>query len=311
MTTIDETEAPIEEAGRPARRRRLWHAKVALLATVLGAGVVAGIAGAESSVSFTDPSGDACSGVDITRVEIESYPEGSLSFWVTVNGFFACSSDGDGEPALVALDLDQNPDTGSAFYGTEVALAPAGPVGDAHLLRADGWNFRGVRRQAGLGGGCGPTGGGYSIDRSRLGLAPGAGFNVVVAVPASHGDTAPDIRTFNYQQVPGTPPPTLGADRRAPHVSAFPSAGVHGKRARLGYWVLDGRGRTRQIVRIFRGRRVLKTIWTPLADSNPFHVSQLEWQVPGNVRGRLRFSVRALDAAGNRSKLSWATLAVR
>jgi hypothetical protein len=304
MTTIDETEARFEEARRPARRRRLRYAKVAVLAAVIGAGVIAGIAGAESSVSFTDPSGDAGSAVDITRLDITRYEDGSLSFWVTVDGFFACSSDGDGEPALAALDLDQNPDTGSGFYGTEVAFAPSGPLGDAHLLRADGWNFRGVRRQLGLGGGCGPTGGGYSIDQSNLGIPPNAGFNVVVAVPGSNGDTAPDIRTFNYQQVPGTPPPTSGADRRAPHVSAFPSAGVHGKRARLAYWVLDGRGTTRQIVRIFRGRRVLKTIWTPLADSNPFHVSQLEWQVPGNVRGRLRFSVRALDAAGNKSKLS-------
>jgi hypothetical protein len=55
-------------------------------------------------------------------------------------------------------------------------------------LRADGWNFSGVRRQLGLGGGCGPNGGGYSIDPSKLGLRPNAGFNVVVAVPDAAGN---------------------------------------------------------------------------------------------------------------------------
>jgi hypothetical protein len=55
-----------------------------------------------------------------------------------VNGFFACSSDGDGEPAMVALDLDQNPDTGSAYYGTEVAFAPAGPSGTRVLSAPTG-----------------------------------------------------------------------------------------------------------------------------------------------------------------------------
>jgi hypothetical protein len=296
--------------------RRLRHLRIsvsAALASMLSALCLAGIAGADNSTALTDPAGDGGSGVDITRVEISSYDQGglTLSFWITVNGFFACSSDGDGEPAMVALDLDQNPDTGSAYYGTEVAFAPAGPVGDARLLRADGWDFRGARNQLALGGGCGPGSGGYSIDATKLGLKPGAGFNVVVAALGSEGDTAPDVGTFNYQLVPGTKPPPLHRDRRAPHVSAFASAGVHGKRATLRYWALDGRGRTRQIVRIFHGRRLLKTIRTPLADANPFRTSELDWKVPRSARGKLRFSVRAIDAAGNKSNRAWATLVIR
>lgn len=293
------------------RLRRPRIAGSAALACALTVLCLAGIAGADSSTVITDPAGDGGSGVDITRVEILSYDQGGLTFWTTVSGFFACSSDGDGEPAMVALDLDQNPDTGSAFYGTEVGFAPEGPVGDAHLLRADGWDLRGARNQLGLGGGCGPGTGGYSIDPSKLGLKPGAGFNVVVAALGSDGDTAPDVGTFNYQQVPGTKPPPLHLDRRAPHVSAFASAGVHGKRATLRYWALDGRGRTREIVRIFRGARLRRTIWIPLRDTNPFRLSQLEWQVPQDVRGRLRFSVRSLDAAGNKSNRAWARLLVR
>jgi hypothetical protein len=111
--------------------------------------------------------------------------------------------------------------------------------------------------------------------------------------------------------VPGTKPPPLHRDRRAPHVSAFASGGVHGKRAILRYWALEGRGRTREIVRIFRGERLLRTIWTPLRDANPFRLSQLEWQMPQNVRGKLRFSVRSLDAAGNKSNRAWASLVIR
>ena len=279
------------------RMRRLRHLRIVgsvALACALGALCLAGIAGADISTVLTDPAGDGGSGVDITRLEIESYDQGGgVTFWVTVNGFFACSSDGDGEPAMVAVDLDQNPDTGSAYYGTEVAFAPAGPVGDAHLLRADGWDFRGARNQLGLGGGCGPGTGAYSIDLSQLGLKPGAGFNVVVAALGSAADTAPDVGTFNYQQVPGTTPPPLGRDRRAPHVSAFASAGVHGKTATLRYWALDGRGRTREVVRIFRGERLLRTIWTPLRDTNPFRTSRLDWKVPQSVRGKLRVSVRS------------------
>jgi hypothetical protein len=293
------------------RLRRSRIAGWAALACTLAVLCLAGIAGADTTTVLTDPTGDGGSGVDITRVEIEGYDQGGFSFWITVNGFFACSSDGDGEPATIALDLDQNPDTGSAFYGTEIALAPAGPVGDAHLLRADGWDFRGVRDQHGLGGGCGPGRGVYSIDLSALGLKPGAGFNVVVATLGPKVDTAPDVGTFNVQQVPGTKPPLLGRDRRAPHVSAFASAGVHGKSAALRYWALDGRGRTREVVRIFRGKRLLRTIWTPLRDTSPFRTSQLAWKVPQGVRGALRFSVGSLDAAGNKSNRDWATLRVR
>jgi hypothetical protein len=52
-------------------------------------------------------------------------------------------------------------------------------------------------------------------------------------------------------------------------------------------------------------------IWTPLRDTNPFRVTQLEWQVPHNVRGKLRISVRSLDAAGNKSSRAWTTLVIR
>jgi hypothetical protein len=271
---------------------------------------LAGVAGADLTV-LTDPAGDGGSGVDITRVEISSYDEGglTLSFWITVNGFFACSSDGDGEPAMVAVDLDENPDTRSAFYGTEVAFAPAGPVGDAHLLRADGWDFRGARKQLGLGAGCGPGSGGYTIDGSELGLKPGAGFNVVVAALGSEGDIAPDVGTFNYQQVPGTTPPALHRDRRR-HTSAHSHpAGTRQARDPP----LLGARRPRQDA---RDRTDLP--WSaPVADdldAAPRHepVPRHAARVAGAAQSpRQAALLRPLDAAGNKSSRAWATLVIR
>jgi hypothetical protein len=75
--------------------------------------------------------------------------------------------------------------------------------------------------------------------------------------------------------------------------------------------VLEGRGKTRQVIRFFRRHRLLKTIWTPLADANPFGTAATTWRVLPNVRGPLRFTVRSIDAAGNRSALATAALIVR
>ena len=161
-----------------------------------GRGRRVGVAGADNSGGFVDPVGDAGSSVDITRVEIESYDAGWLSFTIRVNGFFTCSSDGDGEPALVALDLDQNPDTGSAFYGTEVELAPDA-IGDAHLYRAHDWDFRGVPGSSGLGGGCGQGVGYYSVDTSQARAQARRGFQRrrrVTRPQGRHGSRSPHLQ---------------------------------------------------------------------------------------------------------------------
>jgi hypothetical protein len=151
----------------------------------------------------------------------------------------------------------------------------------------------------------------YFVDGTALGLARSAGFNFVVAALGPRADTAPDIGTFNNQPVPGTPPPTLGLDARSPHVMSFPGSAVHGKSMTLRYWVLEGRGRTAETIRIFRRHRLLKTIRKPLHDSNPFRLSAVTWRVPRTLRGQLRFSVRSVDAAGNKSRLAWALLTIR
>ena len=283
--------------------------------------VLAGVAGADSQTSFADRAGDAGSSVDITAVRVSTLGGGSdagigLEATVTPNRFW-CRGDGGDLPLLIAIDTDQNPDTGSAFYGTEVEFEYTPPrdarEGEAVFLRANGWGFKVARLPDGQlpGWECGPTIGGYFIDTAGLGITPTSGFNVVAVTVSPHTDTAPDIGTFNYQPVAGTPPPKLGPDTRAPHVVTTPAQAVHGELATLSYRPLDGRGKTADTIRIYGGKRLLKTIRRPLRDSNPFQLSHVAWRVPRTVRGRLRFSVRSADAAGNESNLGWASLSVR
>jgi hypothetical protein len=302
-------------------RLRLRRVSAAFAACATGAVLLVGAAGADSTISFSDPLGDGGSSTDITALEISSSPgfpgfSGGVGFWATVKPDSSwCRSEGGDVPLLVAVDTDQNPDTGSAFYGTEVEFAfePSGQAraGEGIFLRAAGWDFRRVSFPDGFGWGCGPDGGGYSAGAAAMGLSPTAGFNVVVATQGPHIDTAPDIGTFNYQPVPGTKPPALGPDTRAPHVVTYGASAVHGRIATLTYWTLDGRGRTADTIRIYRGARLLKTIRRPLRDSNPFLLSHVRWHVPHAVHGRLRFSVRSADSAGNTSPLRWARLVVR
>jgi len=282
-----------------------------LLACAAAALVIVGVAGADYSVTFPDRVGDAGSSLDITGLRV-SEAEGYLFFTVTFADNFLCRGETGDLGSVVAIDTDQNPDTGSAFYGTEFELSFDNSAQDAELLRAHGWDFKAAPLPAnGTGWGCGPTGEAYQLRASDLGLAPNAGFNVVAAVLSPHTDTAPDIRTFNFQPVPGRLPPPLGQDARAPHVLALPSSGTHGKVAELDYWALDGRGKTADTIRIYGRQRLLKTIRRALHDSNPFDLSHLAWRVPRNLRGRLRFSARSADAAGNRSSLSWTELTIR
>ena len=280
------------------------------LACVTAALFVVGVAGADNSVTFPDRVGDGGRSLDITGLQVDE-GEGYIWFTVTFAHNPFCTGESGDLDSTIAIDTDQNPDTGSAFYGTEYELSFAAGTsgeGEPQFLRANGWDFK--RIDAPVAWGCGPTADAYGVAASDLGLAPDAGFNVVAAVMSAHPDTAPDIRTFNFQPVPGRLPPPLGPDRRAPHVIAFSASGVHGRLVRLSYWALDGRGRTVDTIRVYRGNRLLKTIRRTLGDTNPFDTSHVTWRVPENVRGRLRFSVRSADAAGNASTPTWARLVI-
>ena|SRR5437870_2503855 len=156
-------------ASAGVRARRLK----ALLCCAVAALFLVGVAGAGSSASFTDPVGDAGKGLDITGLDVSKDDTGRLTFRVTVAGNH--DWDLDQAEALVALDIDQNPDTGSAFYGTEVEIAfEADQFGrtEAVLLRAHGWDFRRVSPPEGWGWGFGPNFLEFYASASDLGLSP-------------------------------------------------------------------------------------------------------------------------------------------
>ena len=185
----------------------------------------------------------------------------------------------------------QDPPSPARSVNVVEVAAPPKPVrqrATSALYRAKGWDFRRITPPEGWGWGLGPHEVDFFLDRSLLGLAPDAGFNLVVATTARNPDTAPNVGTFDYEPVPGTPSPQLRPDRRPPHITAFPATATRGRTAKLGYWALDGRDRTREVVHIFRGERLLRTIRTPLRDTNPFRMSQLDWKVQQGVRGKLR-----------------------
>jgi hypothetical protein len=265
------------------------------------------------TASFVDPVGDAGRPPDISRLEITPAAGDQLEFSVTVAGQRCVGFGGSGGP-MIAIDRDQNPDTGSGYYGTEVALTT--DSGGPQLRRADGWDLRPAPQPAGAIPPAGPSGPYGSCEGKRfelfvplkvIGVGPRTGFNVVVAAFRSQTDTAPDIGTFNYQQVRGKAPPKPGPDTRPPHVAAFYAERPNSRTVRLGYWVLDGRGAIGETFRVYRGRRLLATIRRPVRESKPFGFAYLDWRVPRGVRGPLRFTLRAVDAAGNRSTLSSTT----
>jgi hypothetical protein len=262
------------------------------------------------TASFVDPVGDAGRPPDISRVEISPAAGDQLEFSFTVAGQ-RCVGFGGSSGPMVAIDRDQNPDTGSAYYGTEVAITTNN--GYPQVLRADGWDFRKTRPPGGAivraqpYGSCEGKHFELYVPRKVIGVGPGMGFNVVVAAFRPETDTAPDTGTFNYQQVRGAAPPKPGPDTRPPHVAAFYAERPSSRTVRLGYWVLDGRGAIGETFRVYRGQRLLATIRRPVAASKPFGFAYLDWRVPRGVRRPLRFTLRAVDAAGNRSTLSSAT----
>ena len=270
--------------------------------------VLAAIAGAANITSFTDRTGDVKLAPDIASLAVSNDDAGLLTFRLNfANGIPAGLP---GEQLGVALDLDQNPDTGTVYYGAEVALEFDETT--VRFLRAHGNDFSAAAAPASLQGIVTASTVTFTVKAADLGLTPTDGFNVfALSETRLDGDLAPEIRTFNYEQVAGTPPKSLGADTRAPVAHAFPARAVHGKVAELDYAAGDGRAATADTIRIYRKSRLLRTIRFSLGDTNPFYVYYAKWRVPRKLRGKLRFCVRSVDAARNASNLSCAPLRIR
>ena len=296
-----------------ARTPPPFRRSLALVAAMLVALVGAGSAHASNTASFTDPSRDSGDAPDITGLTVSNDDDGTLTFRITVSNPDSVGGLLGGDVG-VAIDVDQNPDTGSVYYGTEVGIMF--DSGELEFLRPNlaGTEFETVTPPASLEGIFSGKTGTFTVKESDLGIAPNGGFNLVgisddfVGV---YGDTAPDEGTFNYELVPGTAAIAPGADDRAPVDRAFSAAGEHGKVVDLDYSAQDGRGETADTIQVYRRSRLLKTFVYSLEPTSPFLDYFAPWHVPKTVRGKLRFCVSSKDAAGNESNRSCAALTVR
>jgi hypothetical protein len=272
----------------------------------VGALACVGVAFAANSGSFADPTSDAGSAPDVSGVTMSSDDSGLVTIKVALtNRSTFALTDGVG----VGIDADQNPDSGSLFYGTEYELDLEAGAAKLYRATADGL-FEPAPAppsfQASFSGGI------VTITFKPSELGASSGFNLyTIGFDNSAIDTAPDMRTVNYQLIAGTTPPALTPDHRAPFTHAFKARGTHGKIVELDYVAFEGRGETQDTIVILKGKRVLKRISSRLGDTNPFFIYYARWKVPTKVRGALKFCVTSTDRAGNKSKQSCAALTVK
>jgi hypothetical protein len=79
---------------------------------------------------------------------------------------------------------------------------------------------------------------------------------------------------------------------------------------RLRYRVSDDKAQTSERISVFRRTRLLRRFARPLRQTDSAVAYWVLWRAPRS-RARYRFCVRATDAAGNRSPLACAPIAVR
>jgi len=91
---------------------------------------------------------------------------------------------------------------------------------------------------------------------------------------------------------------------RKPRVRALKSTGTAGKNVRLRYKTWDDGGRTRERIRVFRGKRRIAQLRSTLSESRPGRTYYLNWRVPRSLSGFYRFCVMAWDAQARKSKPS-------
>lgn len=275
------------------------------LAAVAGF-VVTGVTAAANSGSFLDAVGDTAAAPDVGAVTYSSDDAGTVTVRIAIgNRAGGLAAD---DEVLLGIDADQVPDTGSVFYGAEAGIAFHGDA-LVFLRAAPSGYLAGAEKPPSVQGDFSGGVATFSFSAADVGIAAGSGFNLFVrAFGSGSADAAPDVRTVNYQLVAGTPAVVPPPDRRAPVDIAVKSRGRRGRVVHLVYAALDGRGQTADTIRVRRGRKLLKTIRVRLGDASPFTQYYAPWRVPRRIRGRLRFCVSSVDAAGNRSNVSCAPI---
>ena len=179
--------------------------------------------------SFPDRVGDAGSALDITGLDVESgYRRIGSRSRVTSR---AATTGTMARPGHRRARPRSEPGHGQRLLrdGGRVRVPGAACSGPRAALSIQWVGLSACRRTRRLGLGLERPFPGVRCQRCQISDCPRSGFNVVAAVPSPHTDTAPDLGTFNVRLAPGTPPPPIGPDARAPHVSAYPARATHGK----------------------------------------------------------------------------------
>ena len=268
--------------------------------------VFVGAAFAANGSSFFDAGGDALNSPDVTGVSIASDDAGVITVKLTFGNRPSWNAN---DIAAIGLDTDQNPDTGSVFYGGEWELDLEGTTATVLQATPDGF-YTDALSPASYKATFADGSVTFSFKASDFGVT--SGFNLyTVGEDRNWLDVAPDIRTVNYQLVSGASAPVLQADRRAPFDHAFKSAGTHGKIVQLIYLAMDGRGETSDSIVVYKGKKVLKRINYILEDTSPLLPYVARWKAPKKTKGKLRFCVSSVDRAGNKSNTSCAQLTIK
>jgi hypothetical protein len=276
-----------------------------------------------NSQTFVDATGDnRCGSSDITTVRVSNDDAGSLEFQLVIPNRTDLA---DPDFISVYLDTDRSASTGCDFgggFGADWGLASQGQTApkldrfSLHRVVPVGCQFEppGTIPQgsyAGMFDGATSTLT-LRLHKKDVGDPPSFRFEVLATVDPigpETADTAGDGTPWVYEILVRAPAPPR--DRTPPRVKALASAGVRGSVAKLRYTVFDDSKRTREEITVLRGRRVLATRRTKLGSRNVTSIYSQRWRVPTNISTRLRFCVRAWDAAGNRSAKSCAPLAIR
>jgi len=289
-------------------------------ATLQRAGAVAGLTA--NSQTFVDPTGDNLGGApDITTVRVSNDNAGNLEFQLLIPNR---TDLGDHDFISVYLDTDQSASTGCNLgggFGVDWALAALGrtaPVEDRFSLHrivpVCQLEPPGTTPQGSYTGTFDSTTSTLTLRlrKTDIGDPPSFRFQVLATVdpigPAT-SDTAGDLAPWIYEILVARAEPPR--DRTPPRVKALKSTGVHGGIAKLRYTVFDESTRTREEITVLRGRRLIATKRIKLGSRKVTSIYSQSWRVPASVSGKLRFCVRAWDAAGNPSAKSCAPLAIR
>src|SRR6478672_10326461 len=107
-----------------------------LLAVGTAALVFASVAVAANTGSFGDATGDSGTAPDVSGVAISSDATGLVTIKVTLANRAAF---GAGDGVGVGIDADQNPDTGTVFYGAEYELDLEGTAAKFYRAAASGF----------------------------------------------------------------------------------------------------------------------------------------------------------------------------